>query len=477
MKLFRLLIVVGALLVSADSGEETDLNPDGAGEPSVGSEVNHKGTRVDCLEALNEARNKAGLPNFSDPQIDGDRLPIVNSTYEETPGGGSVERDVISGGELETAEQKEKEFLNSFCTVLVKQEKAGVYEKQAKGTYMYVSQDSPDESCAAAVEYWKGAEDKFPSPPPAYTTEEPIYRDDRNVSFVGLFNPKPNPTVDCAIISCQLESSEESDDDVVEKEEEEKEESEDTLHAVEAQPNAREEPSVKEFKHSLLCLSSPAAFEDSKLPFTQDQWDKITGAENSTPHPIAYAAIAFAAAEVGRALQDGPPGTDVSQPEGEPPKNTLTHVGTAVGSWRSAVTNFPDFPPAYTAENPLYQKRENVSLVGLFNPGKDATVDCAVITCQPQASTQEEEDNVDNDNNDNDDEMYRFREPHQTNASSAGSSPEGKDDKEAASLLADSGESATVKRRSSDKSDKSPVHSLLCLSSPEALRTDAPPFT
>ncbi|KAL8440099.1 hypothetical protein Emag_007889 [Eimeria magna] len=264
MKVSRLLVLVGASLVFASSGKGLDNNHEGAGEPLAGSQVTHKGTRVDCLGAFNEARSKVGLPKFSGSPNGGKKLPIVGPAYEESPNRRSAAREIISGSESKTAAQEEKEFLKSFCTTVLKQEKSSVYGKQANGTYMYAFQDSPNGSCAAAVEYWRGAEANFPTPPPAYTAEEPLYKNDKNVSFVGLFNLKLNPTVDCAIISCQPDTLE--DGDKSEKEEQEKADSDDTQHAGGAQPGAKDASSAK--KHKLLCLSAPAAFEDSELPFT-----------------------------------------------------------------------------------------------------------------------------------------------------------------------------------------------------------------
>ncbi|KAL8270810.1 hypothetical protein Esti_005284 [Eimeria stiedai] len=153
-----LVLAAASLLFVEDVGavgnEATESTTTGTVTPSMGvpnpaEAVNHTGERVDCLDAMNAARKELGLPDLKKK----DEVPALGD--------------------------------------------------KLNGTYMYTSQDSPDKNCAAAVEKWRGTVTNFPSAPPAYTTQEPFYQKPENISLLGLFNPTPNSTVDCAIITCQ----------------------------------------------------------------------------------------------------------------------------------------------------------------------------------------------------------------------------------------------------------------------------------
>lgn len=53
----------------------------------------------------------------------------------------------------------------------------------------------------------------------------------------------------------------------------------------------------------------------------------------------------------------------------------------AVVYWGSAAKNFLGGPPVYTTEQPIYKNVFNTSLVALYNPGRNPTVDCIAFTC------------------------------------------------------------------------------------------------
>ncbi|KAL8454309.1 hypothetical protein Emag_001507 [Eimeria magna] len=61
----------------------------------------------------------------------------------------------------------------------------------------------------------------------------------------------------------------------------------------------------------------------------------------------------------------------------------------AVLFWKGAVEHFSELPPAYLEDITPYTNPQIISFVGLYNPGQSATVDCAVITCQPGAEVEE----------------------------------------------------------------------------------------
>ena len=101
------------------------------------------------------------------------------------------------------------------------------------GTFAYAVQTGEEADCKAAVDYWQKAYSKFGDLPPVfanYTTAP--YNDANNVSLISLFNPKEDPTVDCAYFKC-----------------------------------ANQAKNAVEFK-ALLCVTAPNALEKDKQPFT-----------------------------------------------------------------------------------------------------------------------------------------------------------------------------------------------------------------
>ncbi|CDJ33181.1 SAG family member [Eimeria mitis] len=57
-----------------------------------------------------------------------------------------------------------------------------------------------------------------------------------------------------------------------------------------------------------------------------------------------------------------------------------------VDKWKDAYSNFDGLPPANKEGEQLYDTQENVSFVALYNPTKDATADCRVVTCTKKTS-------------------------------------------------------------------------------------------
>ncbi|KAL8442677.1 hypothetical protein Emag_006281 [Eimeria magna] len=235
--------------------------------------------RVDCLNAINAAREEVDLPGFKKGETQGSKLPVDDPVTGDTPEEGRLAAIARSAPPENESEQvgrddeqtKKKKFLEAVCKVILKARRLPLLlncagsmkegteespqESELKGTYMYASQDSSDEICAAAVENWRGAVTNFPSVPPTYTAQELFYQKHENVSVVGLFNPKPNATVDCAIITCQREASKESE---VEEAEE-------------------EEPGMNN--------------HGRETGGRQELWDKIRGVENSATQPTVLAVL------------------------------------------------------------------------------------------------------------------------------------------------------------------------------------------
>ncbi|KAL8453391.1 hypothetical protein Emed_000890 [Eimeria media] len=211
----------------------------------------------------------------------------------------------------------------------------------SKGIYMYASQASEDGDCAAAVLHWKSAINNFTELPPAYSTETPSpYTDPLNISFVGLYNPGQNPTVDCAVITCQPETQT----------------GEGGPPSSKVGDGAEDETEKKEV-YSLVCLSTPQALQASQKPFTifvvwgaftncccccycfsaaaaavasvlllllllqcccccssaaaaavvvQDQWNKIAGIQDNLAQPTKLAFMAFAREGADAPKRDSP---------------------------------------------------------------------------------------------------------------------------------------------------------------------------
>nr|QIS60149.1 surface antigen 5 [Eimeria stiedai] len=146
---------------------------------------------------------------------------------------------------------------------------------------MYASQDSKTGNCSAAVQfYWKHALERFSELPPAYSKDITPYADHQSISFVDLYNPGQSPTVDCVFITCQPK--------------------------IEAQSKkwsgGLEIETVKQPVHSLVCVSTSQAPQDSHKPFTLDHWNKIKGARKNSAQPTLFAAFTSAVAALVHSL-------------------------------------------------------------------------------------------------------------------------------------------------------------------------------
>lgn len=63
-------------------------------------------------------------------------------------------------------------------------------------------------TCEGAVRYWKNALTEFDGLPPVYTKDnKKPYELSQTRSFVVLYNPQDNPTVDCAYFVCPRTTS------------------------------------------------------------------------------------------------------------------------------------------------------------------------------------------------------------------------------------------------------------------------------
>ncbi|KAL8453393.1 hypothetical protein Emed_000892 [Eimeria media] len=231
MGTLKLLLLFGLALLS------TKLSKAQQQEPPT---VSRTGKRVNCREAFNAARTKVNFPAFKEPGEKA-KLPILDSTNDSSstspePGPSAAARAQTSGGSPDPdAKAKEVDFVNAVCDA--------------------IETETETEACDAAVAYWKEAVKNFPSLPPSYSKGKELYAKDQNVSFVGLFNPNPQPTVDCAVITCSLNTDSNNAK---------------TLNGNDLSGTVpgSEGENKKKTVYSLVCLSTPQALEETKEPFT-----------------------------------------------------------------------------------------------------------------------------------------------------------------------------------------------------------------
>ncbi|KAL8449691.1 hypothetical protein Emed_002946 [Eimeria media] len=244
------------------NNELQDQGPDKVPAEPEKAEANPTATRVSCLDEINPYREAAGLTGFKSKKI----LPLP-----EDEAGSPQEKEVSEASE----------FLKSVCQPAKTRESKAPAETEA--TYAVHTQTGTTASCSAAVDYWKGAIANFELLPPKHDHETDVYHDRRNVSFVALFNPQPNPEIDCAYVTCPKQTEGSTDD------------SDQDLSAGGALPGSppsagvlgsrsakakllREAggDDVAENTHILLCVTQPVALTEKVRPFNEDEFNKIT---------------------------------------------------------------------------------------------------------------------------------------------------------------------------------------------------------
>ncbi|KAL8454308.1 hypothetical protein Emag_001506 [Eimeria magna] len=348
MGALRCIVLVGVPVLCLTTG-----GTEAANSPAF----TYSAARVNCRPAMNAARSKAGLANFGEP-TDANKLPITKiADYGANQAGSMRSRESRGSGQA-GADPTKDTFLESVCQAVMSVNGAPpTQEKQAAGTYMYAPQGSPEEMCGEAVDFWSGAATHFPALPPAYSTNQDLYKDDKNVSFVGLYNPNANPTVDCAIITCQLadkgDEDEKADKEMghdqrlsgepvasadyhereapvgdhnpeVDRQEDgespvveaapltanppvEGHESERSIDTDQAENAVQSEKSRRlsakpDAVYTLLCLSRPPALKENQMPFTEQQWVKIKGGTSGAVQSQVYAVFTLGAAALMHSL-------------------------------------------------------------------------------------------------------------------------------------------------------------------------------
>ncbi|KAL8425819.1 hypothetical protein Efla_004318 [Eimeria flavescens] len=240
---FRSIVVMGAsslFAARALAQHERPLagrtSPDDVwkNEDEVPGTTKHNMTRVDCLGVMNPLRTEAGLTGFVAPTDKDYRLPIPDPSPVASKSSRQVEQEGSPSDE--NPAEVYPYFLNYYCKSLF--------------------------------------EDVDP------------YRDNRNISFLGLFSPRDKPTMDCAFVTClrdQKSPTVPASGSVEGPQENASASSRRRLAAASTEP-----------VYSLLCLSSPQALQPGQAPFTQEQWAKILRVASSATPPQVFGFLAIA---------------------------------------------------------------------------------------------------------------------------------------------------------------------------------------
>lgn len=131
------------------------------------------GTTGKCLSDINDARQAAGLSD------------LIQATTANT-----LPLDVACP--FSCCFQK-----NSVTTI-----DNSVKAQFVSGTYAFYLADSDTIDCDPVLKKWKNAYKNFEGMPPTYSEGAPVYKSDDNVSLIAMYNPSPNATADCRVVTC-----------------------------------------------------------------------------------------------------------------------------------------------------------------------------------------------------------------------------------------------------------------------------------
>ncbi|CDI74848.1 SAG family member [Eimeria praecox] len=128
----------------------------------------------------------------------------------------------------------------------------------------------------------------------------------------------------------------------------------------------------------------------------------------------------------------------------------------AVEHWKEAVDNFNGPPPQYKAGDGVYANPQNISFISLFNPQNNPKLDCAYFTCPASASSEQGDGGLEEEEDEpKQEEGEKQTQPGQQQSGSVGV--------QTVSATADQTAQA--------------LKALLCVTTPNALKDNTPPFT
>ncbi|CDJ51398.1 SAG family member [Eimeria brunetti] len=267
-----------------------------------GAGATNSGVPVDCSKAMNAARDLVGFAGLTVEQT----IPIKSDPTTSV----AVEETYV-----ESVCQALKAYHILCVRCLLHNEQDGVPVPAAKsanvdGTYAYAVQDEASADCEAAVEHWKAAFSNFSGLPPTYTESTDLYKNNQNISFISLFNPKESPKVDCAYFICPAKKTPPDTSDPADEGEEDVDGDGDggtppkTELGGKASQNleGRNAASTDKEVKALLCFTTPKALNAGSAPYTQTQWDQIVTGLNKNAATGVPTFLGFAAAAVGALL-------------------------------------------------------------------------------------------------------------------------------------------------------------------------------
>ncbi|CDI79669.1 SAG family member [Eimeria acervulina] len=215
-----------------------------------------------CLEHINAARVAAGL-----------------SLLKQAPTGATEQRlPVKSDCDADDTDTYKKWVWKPVCEALIPNvnsehpiESAKGDVKFESGTYAFHPFHSEGVSCSAAVKQWKSAFTNFSGVPPPNKEGETAYTNQSNVSLVAMYNPSPNATADCRLVTCTQSVTQDS-----------------------------EQPKTTAAS-ALICLTTPDALpkDGTTAPFTEEQWGKIVSSIRNSASTAVPSMVGLAAAILG----------------------------------------------------------------------------------------------------------------------------------------------------------------------------------
>lgn len=273
----------------------------------------HSAAVVDCLEAINAPRVLAGLPSFVEKSV-----PLVAQDPE------------------------------SLCN-RVQQETGGYDEKV---TYFYAPQTGDEHDCAAAVSYWRGGLALVKNQlPPAYKSNTEIYKDDRLLGLVGMYNPNQNPTLECKYVTCTV-----------------------TTTTTAAPTSGSPSPGVDSGSPggSQRAARGTPRKGDGEPTEVQEGASAPSGGKTAAPSPLN------AAAGAGTEASTVPPSTTDSAPE----QNSEMDLGSSGRSRRLGVAEATHFnalvcittPPVLVEDKEPFAQDQWTKIVGSMSASSTATV-------------------------------------------------------------------------------------------------------
>lgn len=231
-----------------------------------------KVTRVDCTKEMNAERAKAGFPPL---------FPATKSQYQFP---------------IEVVDDRHLHYLSEACVYVNQEHVVGHRFAYGRGILIYAHQSKDELNCGEAIDYLKKAYENFNGPPPPFSKAEALYGDPRNLGFLAIFSPGRH-TIECALVTCPRTEQVPRAIAGVAAQQPQKTSTKRDKSEAESPQDTNGKPATLT---RLYCETRPLPFVGGKAPFTEAQWQKVTGvmtgvfSSASAPSP-AYFVLAAAA--------------------------------------------------------------------------------------------------------------------------------------------------------------------------------------